>query len=239
MQSDQNKVFVEHSITYKPYYWILAVVLVMLFPYVIWTTSEGMERHVIPWVDGAIQLVILYYLIDIATMRIEYFLEDTELVMVKHHLLWKKQVLRIPYDDIFGVHHFKNQLMKPVTYRYTFHMYSKMDNRPIWSLLYKYKDSTKKVGRVLMKGSEDFWHALDDKAPDRICIPQEEVLAYAFAHMGRVVIDKHGGEAPSFEEGIRQLRQEGTEMGGKEYELTKENFTKKKNKASDTDSKGE
>ena len=41
--------------------------------------------------------------------------------------------------------------------------YAKMDNRPIWSLLYDI-GSTQKVGRVLMKASEEFW-----KESYRVC----------------------------------------------------------------------
>lgn len=227
MLKKNNKNLVDHSVRYTPYLGILAILFIALLPYIFWTTSGALARHVVPWVDGALQLAILYYIIDIAALRVEYIVGDRELIMVKHHLLWKRSVLVIPYEDIYGVHHFKNQLMKPVTYRYTFHMYSRMDNRPIWSLLYKYKDGTKKVGRVLMKGSEAFWEALDEKVPGRVRVPQEVVLAYAFHHMGRAISEKHGGKAASVEDGIRQLRQEGTEMGGHQYELTKEDFKKK------------
>lgn len=229
-KKSNHECFVDHSLTYKPYWGVVAAILVGVIPYIIWTWSEAAARGIIPWVDGALQVAILWYLIDIVTLRVEYRVEDTELVMIKHHLLWHKRTLRIPYADIFGVHHFKNQLMKPVTYRFTYHMYSKMDNRHIWSLLYKYKDSTKKVGRVLMKGSEDFWLALEDKLPGRVRVPQEEVLSYAFKHMGQIIHQKHGGETASFEEGVDQLRQEGTEMGGRDYEVTAENFKKDKKK---------
>ena len=46
-----------------------------------------------------------------------------------------------------------------------------MDNRPIWSLLYDI-GSTQKVGRVLMKASEDFWKEFEKRMPGQIRIPQ-------------------------------------------------------------------
>ena len=79
------------------------------------------------------------------------------------------------YKDIFGVHHFKNQLMKPATYRYTRHMYSQLDNREIWSLLYDIGE-VEKIGRIMMTGSAAFWHEFSLRLPDRVAIPQEEVI---------------------------------------------------------------
>jgi len=154
-----------------------------------------------------------------------YRLEKDRLYMLKTGVGHKKE-LSIPYEDIFGVHHFKNQLMKPVTYRYTFHQYSKLDNRPIWSLLYDI-DSDKKVGRVLMKASEDFWKEFERRMPGQIRIPQEEVVTFTYKAMEKKLRDQgYFKEHPemSFEEGIKQLRQKGTEMGGREDELTGADF---------------
>lgn len=225
----ETKVFVDHSILYKPYWGVVAVIAVAWIAYVVWVWQEAIRRGVIPWVDGALQAAIFWYIVNVVTTKVEYRLEETELVMKKTCMLRPKEEHRLPYAEIFGVHHFKNQLMKPVTYRFTYHMYSKMDERTIWSLLYRYKDSTKKVGRVLMKGSEDFWNAFEEKMPGHIRIPQEEVLSFTYAHMGRIEArNDPDAELADFEEGIRQLRQEGTEMGGRSYEVTSESFKDKK-----------
>lgn len=225
-EKKETKIFVDHSIVYKPYWLMVAVAALLWAAYVVWVWQAAMARHVIPIIDGSIQLVILWYLINVVTARVEYRLEPEALVMTSKALLRPKKEVKLPYEEIFGVHHFKNQLMKPVTYRFTYRMYGMMDNRTIWSLLCRYGDSTKKVGRVLMKGSEPFWKAFEARLPGRIRVPQEEVLAYTYAHMGQVVQSENpeAGEAVSFEEGIRQLRQTGTEMGGRGYEVTGEDF---------------
>lgn len=148
------------------------------------------------------------------------------------------------YKDIFGVHHFKNQLMKPATYRYTRHMYSQLDNREIWSLLYDIGE-VEKIGRIMMTGSAAFWHEFSLRLPDRVAIPQEEVIAYVYQGMREKLIAS--GKVPpellqklkeaeaadaeddmTFEEGIEQLRQEGTDMGGSDYEVTLEDIKEKK-----------
>lgn len=221
-----TKIFVDHSIVYKPYWLVVAAAAALWLAYVVWIWQAAAARHVIPFVDGAIQLVLLWYIINVVTAKVEYRLEKEALVMKSTALLRPKKELRLPYEEIFGVHHFKNQLMKPVTYRFTYRMYGLMDNRTIWSLLFKCGDSTRKVGRVLMKGSEPFWQSFEARLPGRIRVPQEEVLAYTYAHMGQVVQGQNpeSGAAVSFEEGIRQLRQSGTEMGGREYEVTGDRF---------------
>ena len=128
--------------------------------------------------------------------------------------------------DLRVLEQIKNQLMKPVTYRYTYHQYAKMDNRPIWSLLYDI-GSTQKVGRVLMKASEDFWKEFEKRMPGQIRIPQEEVVALTYKSIEKKLREQgYFKDHPEmdFEEGIKQLRQKGTEMGGRDDELTGEDF---------------
>ncbi len=131
--------------------------------YVCWTGYWGIVHGRVPVIDIGMQIAILWWLLDTVLTKTVYRLEDDGLYMLKTGVGHRKEII-IPYDEIYGVHHFKNQLMKPVTYRYTFHEYAKMDNRPIWSLLYDI-GSTQKVGRVLMKASEEFWKEFEKRMP--------------------------------------------------------------------------
>ena len=158
-----TKDFVDHSYFYKPYSIAAAIGFILWAAYVCWTGYWGIMKGRLPVIDIGMQLAILWWLLDTVRTKTVYRLEKDRLYMLKTGL-WTKQELSIAYDDIFGVHHFKNQLMKPVTYRYTYHQYAKMDNRPIWSLLYDI-GSTQKVGRVLMKASEDFWKEFEKRMP--------------------------------------------------------------------------
>ena len=219
------KDFEDHSYFYKPYWFVVALGFILWAAYVCWTGYWGIVHHRVPVIDLGMQVAILWWLLDTVLTKTVYRLEKDRLYMLKTGVGHKKE-LSIPYEDIFGVHHFKNQLMKPVTYRYTFHQYSKLDNRPIWSLLYDI-DSDKKVGRVLMKASEDFWKEFDRRMPGQIRIPQEEVVTFTYKAMEKKLRDQgYFKEHPemSFEEGIKQLRQKGTEMGGREDELTGADF---------------
>lgn len=153
-QTGSPKDFVDHSYFYKPYMIPAVLGFILWAAYVCWTGYWGIVHGRVPVIDIGIQIAILWWLLDTVLTKTVYRLEDDGLYMLKTGVGHKKEII-IPYDEIYGVHHFKNQLMKPVTYRYTFHEYAKMDNRPIWSLLYDI-GSTQKVGRVLMKASEEF-----------------------------------------------------------------------------------
>lgn len=220
-----TKDFVDHSYFYKPYSIAAAIGFILWAAYVCCTGYWGIMKGRLPVIDIGMQLAILWWLLDTVRTKTVYRLEKDRLYMLKTGL-WRKQELSIAYDDIFGVHHFKNQLMKPVTYRYTYHQYAKMDNRPIWSLLYDI-GSTQKVGRVLMKASEDFWKEFEKRMPGQIRIPQEEVVALTYKSIEKKLREQgYFKDHPEmdFEEGIKQLRQKGTEMGGRDDELTGEDF---------------
>ena len=124
-----TKDFVDHSYFYKPYSIAAAIGFILWAAYVCWTGYWGIMKGRLPVIDIGMQLAILWWLLDTVRTKTVYRLEKDRLYMLKTGL-WRKQELSIAYDDIFGVHHFKNQLMKPVTYRYTYHQYAKMDNRP-------------------------------------------------------------------------------------------------------------
>ncbi|WP_297019241.1 hypothetical protein [uncultured Dialister sp.] len=224
-KTNETKDFVDHSYLYKPYLILVTLAFILWAAYVCWTGYWGIVHHHVPVIDLGMQAAILWWLLDTTLTKTVYRLEKDRLYMLKTGVGHKKE-LSIPYDEIFGVHHFKNQLMKPVTYRYTFHEYAKLDNRPIWSLLYDIH-SDKKVGRVLMKASEEFWKEFERRMPGQIRIPQEEVVTFTYKAMEKKLRDQgYFQEHPemSFEEGIKQLRQKGTEMGGRDDELTGADF---------------
>ena len=180
-QTGSPKDFVDHSYFYKPYMIPAVLGFILWAAYVCWTGYWGIVHGRVPVIDIGMQIAILWWLLDTVLTKTVYRLEDDGLYMLKTGVGHKKEII-IPYDEIYGVHHFKNQLMKPVTYRYTFHEYAKMDNRPIWSLLYDI-GSTQKVGRVLMKASEEFWKEFEKRMPGQIRIPQEEVVTFTYKGM--------------------------------------------------------
>ena len=201
-----------------------------------------MTYHVLPLQGIILFIIAACFLLNVVTAKCTYTLGEEGLTLQKKSL-FQNRTIYVAYKDIFGVHHFKNQLMKPATYRYTRHMYSQLDNREIWSLLYDIGE-VEKIGRIMMTGSAAFWHEFSLRLPDRVAIPQEEVIAYVYQGMREKLIAS--GKVPpellqklkeaeaadaeddmTFEEGIEQLRQEGTDMGGSDYEVTLEDIKEK------------
>ena len=235
--SGQN--FTDTSVPCKKYLMISGLGFIALAGYAARLAWIYTTYGVFPLQGVIICLMLLLFLIHIITSKCVYTLKENEMEIVKKSI-FKKKELHITYDKIFGVHHFKNQLMKPATYRYTYHMYNHLDNREIWSLLFDIGE-LEKIGRIMMTGSAAFWHECSLRIPDRVGIPQEEVIAYMYQGMREKLIAS-GKLSPellkkmaetekekdmTFEEGIEQLRQEGTEMGGKDYEVTLEDIKEK------------
>lgn len=230
------------SVPCKKYLILAGIGFLLLIAYalrLVWTYET--YQH-LPIQGICLLFIALFFLIHYVTAKCVYELGENELILVKKSVFRRKE-LHIPYDKIYGVHHFKNQLMKPTTYRYTYHMYNQLDNREIWSLLYDIGE-IEKIGRVLMTGSANFWHEMSLILPDKIGIPQEEAIAYVYQDQRRKLIAS--GKVPpevlaklkaveeadkeddlSFEEGIEQLRQEGGDMGGKDYEITLDDIKEK------------
>ena len=74
---------------------------------------------------------------------------------------------------------------------------------------------------------EEFWKEFEKRMPGQIRIPQEEVVTFTYKGMEKKLREQgYFKEHPEmdFEEGIKQLRQKGTEMGGRADELTGEDF---------------
>ena len=201
-----------------------------------------MTYHVLPLQGIILFIIAACFLLNVVTAKCTYTLGEEGLTLQKKSL-FQNRTIYVAYKDIFGVHHFKNQLMKPATYRYTRHMYSQLDNREIWSLLYDIGE-VEKIGRIMMTGSAAFWHEFSLRLPDRVAIPQEEVIAYVYQGMREKLIasgkvhpellqklkEAEAADAEddmTFEEGIEQLRQEGTDMGGSDYEVTLEDIKEK------------
>ncbi len=177
------KSFVEHSQVYSPYLYGLSVVFLGMIFYAAKTIFFIVSEKSIPWMDILTQLIVWCFMLSIILGRSCYELKDKEIVLTNKNP-FRHRVVSVPYKAINGVHPFQVQLVKTVAYRYTFRMYANLDNRPIWSLIYNLPGEKKdRIARVLMKASEPFWEAFEEKVPGKIRIPQEEALHNTYRHM--------------------------------------------------------
>ncbi len=165
----------------SPAYAIAALVFFIgLAVYVYFSVSVAMKRGIFPITDYIIQAAGLFFLVNFCKATYEYELTDDALIINEKSLFSNKH-FEIPYEEINGLHYFKNKLIKPISYRYTYRMYSKLDGRTIWSLVYNIPGKKgNKTGRILMKASEEFLETFAARVPDRIRISEAEVVAYTY-----------------------------------------------------------
>lgn len=189
MDKKQFPAAVDHSVLHKPYQVIMWFFFLVWAGYVVWTWSAAIQQgtyQVLAFV-GALQALLLWYMVNTYTARTEYRLEEDELVIVISRKFKGVKEIHLGYNDIFGVYRMKKENTKAIETAPAYYAYSRLDKREIWVLLYNYNDDTKKAGRILMKASDEFWEAFKEIMPDQICVPQAEVLGYAYKHMGDVL----------------------------------------------------
>ena len=173
----------DQSTLHKPYLYILLAVCLAAAGYTGLTIRYIISRGLIPWMDVVTLVIVWLFLAVIGLTRAEYRLEDKAVVMTVRNPLRTRRVT-VPYSAINGVHPFKVQLVKNVFYRYTFRLYSYLDNRTIWSMIFTIPGKDKNA-RVLMKASETFWEALEAKCPGKIRITQDEAVTNTYIRMNQ------------------------------------------------------
>lgn len=174
----------DQSQTHRTYLCIYGTVGICLFGYIIMTIRYILSNHQFPWMDVITEVIILLALVAIAMTRSSYELHEKD-ILITSSSPFRTRTLRIPYSEIDGVHHFKVEPIKSISYRHTYRMYGSMDRRDVWSLVYNIPE-TDKVARVLMKASDEFWTAFEKLMPGRIRVSQEEVLKLAFRHISGI-----------------------------------------------------
>lgn len=174
----------DQSQTHRTYLCIYGTVGICLFGYIIMTIRYIINTHQFPWLDVITEIIILLALLAVAMTRSSYELHEKDILITTSNP-FRTRTFRIPYSEIDGVHHFKVEPIKSISYRHTYRMYGSMDRRDVWSLVYNIPE-TDKVARILMKASDEFWTAFEKLLPGRIRVPQEEVLKLAFRHISGI-----------------------------------------------------
>lgn len=156
-------------------------------------------------VEGITFLVLLYQ----AFGRYKITLLEDTLKITEYNLLGRK-VLLIPYKLIEGVCTYKRQLNTPLKFRYKHNKMATADDRQVLSLVYAIEGKKIKHGRVLFKASQECLDVLSQKVPNRIGVPEEDVVLHAYI---RIDAHKHGEEPEEYLERIKaqSVKEDGTE----------------------------
>lgn len=102
-------------------------------------------------------------------------------LLIRERMLWRDRKVMLPYRLIDGIYEFKQQLLGPIKYRYKYRMVSSLDNRAPWALCYGIEGGKKlKHGRMILKAESEFFEALKQFLPDRVCVPEGDVVMWAY-----------------------------------------------------------
>lgn len=230
----------DRTIIYQPYRLLMWFFFAVLAMHVVnsWTVYIQTENYASLGFLGAVQALVFWYMVNTYTARAEYHLEEEALVVIITRKFKGRRQIVLPYKDIFGVYDIKKENRKAIETGPAHYAYSRLDRRHVWVLLYNDNDSTKKVGRILMKASDEFWEAFREILPDQVCVPQAEVLGHAYAHMGQVL--RREKEAPAPEEAeeeqeIVYVDEEGNEIDPKDLENSKYEIVEEDTEDTDTE----
>lgn len=217
MKQTNNRPVIDRTIIFRPYRYLMWAFFLLLIIYVVnsWTAYIQTENYASLGFLAAIQALILWYMVNTYTARAEYRLEDDELVVIIDRKFKGKREIHLAYDQIFGVYDIKKENRKAIETAPAHYAYSRLDRRHVWVLLYNDNDDTKRVGRILLKASDEFWDAFKEILPNQICVPQAEVLGHAYGHMGEVLRRK---KEEDNEPDVIYVDEEGNEIDPKEIE---------------------
>lgn len=135
---------VEYSHPHPLYRAAIGVILLGWVGYVGWIWADALSRGEMPWLASiAVQALLLWYIVNTATAKTEYRLEKDELVIVKRASSGARRKCASPMRKFRRVP-VQREEKNGIDYTSQYYMYSKLDRRDIWVLLYNDNDNTKK-----------------------------------------------------------------------------------------------
>ncbi|WP_251441275.1 hypothetical protein [Veillonella intestinalis] len=184
---------------------VVSLFVIALLVAIGWTTSRSMAKGVIILDEYFVELVALFVILKTAIAQYTYKLLDDKLVIIEKFLFSTKK-MEIPYTMIDGVFLHKTEFISKFKLRYKYRKCSSSDNRPAWALIYSIVNGKKvKNGRVIMKADKAFFDALSQFVPNRICVPQEDVILYSYIRRDAIM---HGESVDEyFQEIISQTEE--------------------------------
>lgn len=123
------------------------------------------------------ELMIAFVLLDRAQARYTYEL-DKKVFRITKQGVFGKRVFEVPYRDVFGIYRYAPKLISVVKFSRTYRLHSALDGRMVWTLAYEENTGKgkKKNYRIYFKASDEFFNALNERLPNKVRIPEEEVM---------------------------------------------------------------
>lgn len=102
---------------------------------------------------------------------------DKKVFRITKKSLFGTKVYEVPYRSVLGVYRYAPKLISTVKFRNTYRLHSALDPRVVWTLAYQEKKGEKTVNkRIYFKAGEYFLEALNERLPNKVRIPEEQVV---------------------------------------------------------------
>ncbi len=126
--------------------------------------------------------LVLFVLLERIAAKYTYEMDKKVLRLTKRGLLGKI-THEVPYRDIFGIYRYKPQLIGVIKFRRTYRFNSALDGRDVWTLAYTAPGFRGKIEnrRFYFKPGSEFLAALQVKLPEKVMVPEEEVIRTALS----------------------------------------------------------
>ena len=126
-----------------------------------------------------IEIMALIVIVKQAVSRYTYILTDSEFI-IKEKSFFRNRTFSVKYDDIDGIYPYNRDFLTNLRYRYKYRKCSTSDDRPIWFMVYSITKGKKvQYGRVMLKADDAFYETLEQFVPNRVRVPEADVVFYA------------------------------------------------------------
>lgn len=158
---------------------LVLVFVILLISAMVFTTYRSIAVSHVLLSEYFIEIVALIVIVKQAVSSYTYILTDSEFI-IREQSFFRKRTFSVKYDDIDGVYAFNRDFLTNLRYRYKYRKCSTSDDRPIWFMVYSITKGKKvQYGRVMLKADNEFYEQLAQFVPNRIRVPEADVIFYA------------------------------------------------------------
>ena len=158
---------------------LVLVFVILLIGAMAFTTYRSIAVGHILISEYFIEIMALIVIVKQAVSRYTYILTDSEFI-IKETSFFRNRIFSVKYDDIDGIYPYNRDFLTNLRYRYKYRKCSPSDDRPIWFMVYSITNGKKvQYGRVMLKADDAFYETLERFVPNRVRVPEADVVFYA------------------------------------------------------------
>lgn len=158
---------------------LVVVFVILLVGAMVFTTYRSIAQGHILLSEYFIEIMALIVIVKQAVSRYTYILTDSEFI-IKEKSFFRKRTFSVKYDDIDGIYAYNRDFLTNLRYRYKYRKCSTSYDRPIWFMVYSITKGKKvQYGRVMLKAEDAFYETLEQFVPNRVRVPEADVIFYA------------------------------------------------------------